>query len=78
MCKKSVTKQIDGVSRDFCSETCAKKFHDWYYKVCDSFLSINYVSGFFIKKKKQTKKNASYDYNFIAVHILNHGVDFPS
>lgn len=33
MCKKSVTKQIDGVSRDFCSETCAKKFHDWYYKV---------------------------------------------
>lgn len=33
MCKKSLTKQIDGVSRDFCSETCAKKFHDWYYKV---------------------------------------------
>ncbi len=33
MCKKSLTKQIDKVSRDFCSETCAKMFHDWYYKV---------------------------------------------
>ncbi|XP_062861668.1 zinc finger MYM-type protein 2 isoform X2 [Trichomycterus rosablanca] len=37
MCKKSVTKQIDEVTRDFCSETCANKFHDWYYKAarCD-------------------------------------------
>ncbi len=33
MCKKSLTKQIDEVSRDFCSETCAKMFHDCYYKV---------------------------------------------
>ncbi|XP_041739266.2 zinc finger MYM-type protein 2 isoform X2 [Coregonus clupeaformis] len=37
LCKRGVTRQLAGVSRDFCSETCAKKFHEWYYKAarCD-------------------------------------------
>lgn len=34
LCKKSITRQFGGTTRDFCSETCAKKFHDWFYKVC--------------------------------------------
>lgn len=33
LCKRGVTQQFGGMSRDFCGETCAKKFHDWYYKV---------------------------------------------
>lgn len=33
LCKKGVTRQFGGMTRDFCGETCAKKFHDWYYKV---------------------------------------------
>ena len=34
LCKRSVTRQLGGMTRDFCSEACAKKFHDWYHKVC--------------------------------------------
>lgn len=33
LCKRGVTQQFGGMTRDFCGETCAKKFHDWYYKV---------------------------------------------
>ncbi|KPP68274.1 zinc finger MYM-type protein 2-like [Scleropages formosus] len=37
MCKRGIVKQVDGMQRDFCSESCSKKFHDWYYKAarCD-------------------------------------------
>lgn len=33
MCKRGIIKPVDGLQRDFCSEACSKKFHDWYYKV---------------------------------------------
>ncbi|KAM6934578.1 zinc finger MYM-type protein 2 [Xenentodon cancila] len=37
LCKRGVTRQLGGMTRDFCSEACAKRFHDWYYKAarCD-------------------------------------------
>ncbi|KAG7278428.1 hypothetical protein CRUP_026979, partial [Coryphaenoides rupestris] len=37
LCKRSVTRQLGGITRDFCGEPCAKKFHDWYHKAarCD-------------------------------------------
>lgn len=33
LCKRGVTRQLGGMTRDFCGDACAKKFHDWYYKV---------------------------------------------
>lgn len=33
MCRRGAMKEFDGKIRDFCSEECSKKFHDWYYKV---------------------------------------------
>ncbi|XP_029314566.1 zinc finger MYM-type protein 2 [Cottoperca gobio] len=37
LCKKGLTRQLGNMTRDFCSEACAKKFHDWYHKAarCD-------------------------------------------
>uniref|UniRef100_A0A672IS17 TRASH domain-containing protein n=1 Tax=Salarias fasciatus TaxID=181472 RepID=A0A672IS17_SALFA len=37
LCKRGVTRQLGGLTRDFCGDACAKKFHDWYYKAarCD-------------------------------------------
>ncbi|XP_056245630.1 zinc finger MYM-type protein 2 [Seriola aureovittata] len=37
LCKRGVTRQLGGLTRDFCGDPCAKKFHDWYYKAarCD-------------------------------------------
>lgn len=33
LCKRGVTRQLGGMTRDFCGEACAKKFNDWYFKV---------------------------------------------
>uniref|UniRef100_A0A096MII2 Zinc finger MYM-type containing 2 n=1 Tax=Poecilia formosa TaxID=48698 RepID=A0A096MII2_POEFO len=37
LCKRGITRQLGNMTRDFCSEACAKKFNDWYYKAarCD-------------------------------------------
>ncbi|XP_008430028.1 zinc finger MYM-type protein 2 [Poecilia reticulata] len=37
LCKRGITQQLGNMTRDFCSEACAKKFNDWYYKAarCD-------------------------------------------
>nr|XP_057938977.1 zinc finger MYM-type protein 2 [Doryrhamphus excisus] len=37
LCKRAVTRQLGGMTRDFCSEECGKKFDDWYHKAarCD-------------------------------------------
>ncbi|XP_061782084.1 zinc finger MYM-type protein 2 isoform X2 [Nerophis lumbriciformis] len=37
MCKRAVTRQLGGMTRDFCGEECGKKFDDWYHKAarCD-------------------------------------------
>ncbi|XP_054644003.1 zinc finger MYM-type protein 2 isoform X2 [Dunckerocampus dactyliophorus] len=37
LCKRAVTRQLGGMTRDFCSDECSKKFDDWYHKAarCD-------------------------------------------
>ncbi|XP_028291580.1 zinc finger MYM-type protein 2 isoform X2 [Gouania willdenowi] len=37
LCKKGLTREFGNVTRDFCSEACAKKFQDWFFKAarCD-------------------------------------------
>ncbi|KAM4731530.1 zinc finger MYM-type protein 2 [Anableps anableps] len=37
LCKRGITRELGNMTRDFCSEACAKKFNDWYYKAarCD-------------------------------------------
>lgn len=37
MCKRGATKEFDGKLRDFCTEECSRKFHEWYYKVYTEF-----------------------------------------
>jgi len=33
LCRRGLSRQLGGVTRDFCSEGCALQFNDWYYKV---------------------------------------------
>ncbi|XP_013879319.1 zinc finger MYM-type protein 2 isoform X2 [Austrofundulus limnaeus] len=37
LCKRGVTQELGGMTRDFCSDTCANKFNDWWNKAarCD-------------------------------------------